>query len=35
LHHVAGRGIIPDGLAATTITIDRQIPAWQAGGMDR
>ena len=35
LHHVAGRGIIPDGLAATTITIDRQIPAWHAGGMDR
>jgi hypothetical protein len=34
LRNVAGRGIIRDGLAATR-TIDRQLPAWHSGEMDR
>ena len=29
------RGIIRDGFAATTVSMDRQIPTWRPGGMDR
>jgi hypothetical protein len=34
LHHVAARGIIADGSAATTVSTDRKIPTWQPGRMD-
>jgi hypothetical protein len=35
LHSAVSRGIIRDGFAATTVSMDRQIPTWRPGGMAR